>query len=248
LEIRGAEPTLPCRREAIHKIIPAWIVVRCHVAESDVSKAFPLDSLGDICLAHSDSLCCALRIPPPAFVVVSAIAVRALATAVANVTRTAPISGTPLSLGPISASRIGSEPPTPILAAPLASVRSAPFQIDRIAFSTTLRVVDPKNNPAPVLPGILKKLNAPSPVDSAESEVVRIGGHSSIAHEAAPCWLLSGKIPQPAYVALYFNFGGSVDYHFDGALSVHRISGDICAPRHLLGGRGNCQNKRSEQR
>jgi hypothetical protein len=130
----------------------------------------------------------------------------------------------------------------------LASVRSAPFEIDRIAFSTTLRVVDPENNAAPVLPGILEELNAASPVDPAESEVVRIGGHSSIAHESAPCWPLSGQIPQPAYIALNINFGGSVDDHFDGALSVHRTSGDICAPRHLLGGRRNCQNERSGQR
>jgi hypothetical protein len=59
---------------------------------------------------------------------------------------------------------------------------------------------------------------------------------------------LSGQIPQAAYVAFYFNFGGSVDGHFDGARSVHRISGDICAARHLLGGRRSCQNKCSDQR
>jgi len=56
LEIRGAEPTLPCRREAIYKVIPPWIVVGDHVAESDVSKAITLDSPGDICLTHPDSL------------------------------------------------------------------------------------------------------------------------------------------------------------------------------------------------
>jgi hypothetical protein len=56
LEIRGAEPTLACRREANHKIVPAWIVVGDHVVESDVAKAITLDSRGDICLAQSDSL------------------------------------------------------------------------------------------------------------------------------------------------------------------------------------------------
>ncbi|MSV31027.1 MAG: hypothetical protein EXQ57_00745 [Bryobacterales bacterium] len=244
---------MSCRREAIDEIIPAWIVIGYHSTKCDHSKAVALNLIGGRCLANSDSLRDTGCIPSPSIVVISSIIVIAAIAIPVSSGANAPLAAVVASAVVVATGAdldldAGSAPPARILAIELAVVRSAPFEINGITFSPTLPIVDPKYNPASGLTRILQKLNVASPVNAAEPEFVRIGGHPSVALEAAPDCRASGQIPHLPHIALHFNFGRSVYHHFDCAFSVDGISVDVCASSHLLGGSRNCGNNPREQR
>src|SRR5439155_7473688 len=94
-----------------------------------------------------------------------------------------------------------------------------PRQIERIPLRSSLRIFN-ANYRNPAISRIADQRLPAASVNSGESEVGRIHGHSSRALEPAPLRRLAGEIPQNGIVASHFNLCYSVDHNFNGALTL----------------------------
>jgi hypothetical protein len=98
---------------------------------------------------------------------------------------------------------------------------SSPEDIEGIAFTSSIPVLDP-NDGAAALPWIPDQILTAPAVHTGEAELSGIVRQRARALETAPLRRLAGEISQSGLIASYRNFRGTIHYHFDCTFAAIR--------------------------
>jgi len=105
----------------------------------------------------------------------------------------------------------------------ITAIVAAPGEIEGIAFSPVIGILNSNNCDSAVLRST-DQLLAAAPVHACKPEVRRIGRHTTGAFEPTPLWRLSGEIPECRITSADLHLCSPVNQNFDRALAPVRTA------------------------